>query len=875
MLPNLSTIFVGVAYKTLAQVDLPSAKQHEVNGSRELCFLLGESKATGDIAWRRFTDAQDVKAAQGTFTWYDARKRGSAHTGRSEWRLYYTGGFLEGARTEDLFVIARKTSGEIFGLVFEKDSTWLAAGIRLFGIPTSRPHTLGVISGAELPHHPLDLAEISILQSLGVVFGPEESPTGSTILQSGNALRSESLPFKPRARILVLLGEQLIRDAGIAVFELVKNSYDADASKVDVTLSNIYDTARGLVVVEDDGSGMTWDQVVNVWLEPGTDYRQQQKLAGMRTPRFHRLPLGEKGVGRFAAHKLGKRISLISRVENRPEVVVDIDWNGFTKERYLSDACVNVTEREPEHFKGGRTGTRIEIRQLNEEITRGKIRQIYRAINSICSPFRGPSEFIATLKVVPEDNSLEGLLKLDKVLDLAPYRATCLVENSLLTYDYDFVPLPGMHRISGRSVRDRKMEIPALDLFSKEQFSSGIGNLLMEFRIYDLDSQTLDFGIRDKRGFRDFLQNNGGVRVYRDGVRVYDYGEPANDWLDLGSRVNEPVRRVSNNQLIAAVHLDGTTSTGLVEKTNREGFIEDAAFALLRSVVKFSLGQVVFERNVDKDRLRALYAKKAVKEPVLQDLSELRSKLEPFSGQAPDLVPLVDRVAEQYRDMREILLTAAGTGLTLSVVIHEVEKAIKSLSVAVDRGSSVTELRNLATHLNELIEGLTYLTRKSGRRDETFSNLVRQTLINTNYRLTAHGVRTVNGIEGGDPDVTVHCTRRLIIATLMNLIDNSLYWLSTKGSTDRRIYFGSSTNIPGGPVLFVADNGPGFQDPPETMVQPFMSRKPEGMGLGLHIANKVMDALDGHLIFPAREDLGLDEAYCGAIVGLQFKEKNE
>lgn len=872
MLPNLSTIFVGVAYKALAQVDLPGGShQHELNGNRDLCFLLGDSKVSGDISWRRFTDAQGIQAAQGKFTWYDARKRGSAHTGRSEWRLYYTGGFLENAEVDDIFVIARKKSGEIFGLIFQNGSTWVGACTCLFGIPTSRPLTLGVIPASDLPNNPLGPRETSILQSMGVTVPSGETQTQTTE-QAGNELRSESRPFQPRARMLVLLGDQLIRDAGIAVFELVKNSYDADASKVDVTLSFIYDTARGLVTVEDDGSGMTWDQVVNVWLEPGTDYRQQQKLEGVRTPRFHRLPLGEKGVGRFAAHKLGKRISLISRAENRPEVVVDIDWNDFTRERYLRDAFVKVTEREPQHFEGNKTGTRIEIRQLNEEITRGKVRQIYRAINSICSPFRGPDEFAANLKLVPEDDSLEGLLKLDKVLDLAPYRATCLIENNILTYDYDFVPLPGMHRISGRSVHDRKMEIPALDLFSKEQFAANVGNLFLEFRIYDLDSQTLEYAVTDKRGFKDFLQNNGGVRVYRDGVRVYDYGEPANDWLDLGSRVNEPVRRVSNNQIIAAVHLDGATSKGLIEKTNREGFIEDAAFTLFKNVVKFALGQVVFERNVDKDRLRTLYTKKAVKEPVLEDLSELRTKLEPFSTQAPDLVPLVDRVAEQYRDMREILLTAAGTGLTLSVVIHEVEKAIKSLSVAVDRGSSLAELRNLATHLNELIEGLTYLTRKAGRRSESFTNLIRQTLLNTNYRLGAHRVHVVNGVEAGDPDVTVHCTRRLIIATLMNLIDNSLYWLSTKGSEDKRIYIGSSKNIPGGPVLFVADNGPGFQDPPETLVQPFMSRKPEGMGLGLHIANKVMEAHEGHLIFPAREDLGLDELYRGAIVGLQFKE---
>lgn len=107
----------------------------------------------------------------------------------------------------------------------------------------------------------------------------------------------------------------------------------------------------------------------------------------------------------------------------------------------------------------------------------------------------------------------------------------------------------------------------------------------------------------------------------------------------------------------------------------------------------------------------------------------------------------------------------------------------------------------------------------------------------------------------------------------MNLIDNSIYWLSTKGSADKSLYIGSSVDLPGGPVLFVADNGPGFQDSPDILVQPFMSRKPEGMGLGLHIASEVMKVHDGKLVFPTWEDLGLDEKYSGAIVGLQFKDK--
>ena len=93
---------------------------------------------------------------------------------------------------------------------------------------------------------------------------------------------------------------------------------------------------------------MDYETVTNVWLEPGTDYRVRQREQGIRTTRFGRLPLGEKGVGRFAAHKLGKQISLITKKKGQPEVVVDVNWQKFETQKYLSDVAVTVTERRPE-----------------------------------------------------------------------------------------------------------------------------------------------------------------------------------------------------------------------------------------------------------------------------------------------------------------------------------------------------------------------------------------------------------------------------------------------------------------------------------------------------------------------------------------------
>lgn len=149
--------------------------------------------------------------------------------------------------------------------------------------------------------------------------------------------------------MLLLLGDQLIRNAGIAVFELVKNAYDADANDVKVDLLNVDDQDNGRIVVSDDGIGMNWEIVTEVWLEPGTDYRESQKRAGAKTPKHNRTPMGEKGIGRFAAHKLGRSIALVTRQRGAPEVVVEIDWEQFLQDKYLSDLAIAVDSRQRRH----------------------------------------------------------------------------------------------------------------------------------------------------------------------------------------------------------------------------------------------------------------------------------------------------------------------------------------------------------------------------------------------------------------------------------------------------------------------------------------------------------------------------------------------
>lgn len=687
-------------------------------------------------------------------------------------------------------------------------------------------------------------------------------------------LRTADLPFRPRARLLVLLGDQLIRDPEIAVFELVKNAYDADSKSATVIMSNVDDPKRGSIVVRDSGAGMDWETVTEVWLEPGTDYRVQERKTGKRTPRFNRLPIGEKGVGRFAAHKLGERIALVSRREGNPEIVVEFDWKRFLTGKHLSEVPVTVRERDPEVFEGNKTGTRIEITQLRQQWTRGMVRDLARAVMSICSPFEDRGAFKSKIVLKDNEDWLDGLLTLEDVKKYSLFQAECTMSGDKLEYQYWFRPWEAMQdRVTPRAKRVEGEEAKFLSREDGSKIDLGrfeIGQIKINLLIFDLDPQVLALGVTDKQGLKKYLKENGGIRVYRDGIRVYDYGEPGNDWLNLGGRrVNVPALRISNNLVMGAASLDLAKSSALVEKTNREGFVEDDAFSEFREAVLYTVTQIEWERQEDKVRIRNAYGGKKSKEPVIEDLTAIR-KIAEEKELDGELTEHLDRIEKQFLEIRDRFLVSASAGLSLTVVIHEVEKGVKELLNAVEEDNSGRRVKELAKHLADLIEGFAALARGSGTRRERASTLISRALFNTELRLKHHHIGHEVRLEEGDFEAP--CSRRLIISTLMNIVDNSIWWLRNKWGEDgkKRLYIGTSRYPSKGGAIVIADNGPGFSDPPEYLTAPFFSRKPDGSGLGLHIADQVMRVNGGRLDFPGPGDLELPEEYSGAVVALVF-----
>lgn len=186
-------------------------------------------------------------------------------------------------------------------------------------------------------------------------------------IAKSNKDKETPVRFKPRARLLLQLGDQLIKNESIALVELVKNSYDADANIVNIYMENVDDPSKGIIIIEDDGFGMSPEIVENVWLEPGADFKSLLVKQNKPSPKYKRLPIGEKGIGRFGVHKLGGTIELTTRAKGCNEVYVKIDWSEFDSYKYLNEVPIKIIERsEPILIKGNKTGTTILISNLRK-----------------------------------------------------------------------------------------------------------------------------------------------------------------------------------------------------------------------------------------------------------------------------------------------------------------------------------------------------------------------------------------------------------------------------------------------------------------------------------------------------------------------------
>ncbi|MBN1007007.1 ATP-binding protein [Amphritea pacifica] len=726
--------------------------------------------------------------------------------------------------------------------------------------------------------------------------------------------------FRPKARLMQLLGEQLIRDHRMALFELVKNSFDADAKSVSITFSNPNSKDASIKIV-DSGFGMTPSIVSEVWLEPASNHKEIARKNNIRTP-LGRLPVGEKGVGRFAVHKLGDHITMTTKAAGNKEVQVTINWKEFLEYEYLDQAPVTMTIGESSLFKDDDTGTIIEISDLHNKWARGDIRRLYRAVSAMTTPkFHNlpianleentpdlkskESEisievnddiFDVNFNIVPECDWLNGIFDPDTAKDQAMYIYQFSIDENGFSSTYKFQPISAILKdfesiLSPRTKEqtlEHSFEYFKLDRNGRKRNSKitvnelGVGPITGIIFGFDLDKQVSARYIPDITGLTKFLKEQGGIRVYRDGMRVYDYGEQGNDWLGLDHRrVQSPSRKVSNQLLMGQIHLDLKYSQNLKEKTNREGFIENEAYQELRYAILCALNQFEIERNKDKKILRSCFnipksTEKSLHKVTTEEAIENLSKKSIEMGYDKELGPLIKQVSETYKETRNTLMSAAGAGLGLVTVFHEIERGVRGLDRAIEFQAPLDKLVSMSKHLVETLQGAAYMVTNKNMENVNASKLVKYALLSQSTRFEFHNIKFLNGFENSlNLDFEVKGIRRMFTATLVNLIDNAIHWVKINRESDEipgHIWIGPSHDLEG-PAIVVADSGGGFEDPPEDIIQPFFTRRMEGMGIGLYYADMVMKSHKGRLAFPNNGDISIPKVCKGAVVSLVFNSK--
>lgn len=689
--------------------------------------------------------------------------------------------------------------------------------------------------------------------------------------------------FTISPRILSHLGEDLIKNESIALLELVKNSYDACAKNCSVT----FQTENGLlkrIVIQDDGFGMSRGIIEDIWLTIGTEH----KLNNLKPTACGRIPLGEKGIGRLGVHKLGNSIRLISKAEGAKEVSVFIDWDKLKEAKQIDDFKIEVDDNEtPVVFKKG-TGTQIVVEKLKTKWDRRELREVYRNLNSLNSPFSDKNDSFR-VKVDSNSNLFDGLPSFEDLKEGALYFGHCRMDgNKIVEFKYEFKPWDTLLKIDkGRKKTIRDLLEHELTIIDSENYEidlnkSGIGPIEFDLIIFEMDSQIFSYVNSEKKSIKDYLKENGGIRVYRDGVRVYDYGERDNDWLGIDlRRVHRVGGNVSNNIIIGSAKINRADSTALREKSNREGFIENDSYKVFVEAVDYALNLFVQQRNIDKELLTTLYKKHKVVEPVLSDLNEVMRYVEEEVKKQEtkeEILKYLYRINDQYIEVKDVLIKSANAGLNLSVVIHEIDKLMAELTGCIQRNEK-NKAVSISLMLEKIVKGYSAMIKKSEIRNSPLSKIVETALENYEFRFLDHNIEVISNWR--DKDLKAYYAVSESISVLTNLLDNAIYWLKIARKEKRRISVYLTDEIKGYNSIVVSDNGPGFNIPTDVAIKPFITGKPHniGSGLGLHVANEMMRAMKGQLIFLDKHDIDFpktirDKQVDKAIIALCFpKEK--
>jgi signal transduction histidine kinase len=700
--------------------------------------------------------------------------------------------------------------------------------------------------------------------------------------------------LRPRARLLRTLGDELISSETVAIIELVKNAYDADATRVLVRFHGPLEIGQGRIEIIDNGHGMSLETIQTTWMEPATLFRKRQSRSEQRKRRV----LGEKGIGRFAASRLGDFLEVVTRrAKTDREIRVFFDWSQFDDEQmYLDQVEVLWEEVEPTEICRGGTinvlwqegeqleisesshGTILRMEGLRTNWEKDEFKDLRTGLSRLVSPFfvkdqeTQDDEFQIYLQLPASIEHLSGIVEPPEALRKPHYAISGSVgKNSCYNLTIELRGKEEQECITGR--------------FFPDDHTPRCGPFYIELRVWDREAKDLAelvelYGstLKDIRGD---LDRAAGINIYRDGFRVLPYGESRNDWLRLDlRRVQNPTLRLSNNQIVGYILISADANPQLRDQSNREGLMEGPALDDLRKLVEMVLAELEQRRydirHPQKDEQVDEYEQPTTRPSGLFTDFNLTNVRDLVIQRHSDDTELLAVVGEKERDLekrvkevQEVLTRyrrLATLGQLIDTVLHDGRAPLSKIKNEASLGqrdikrASKTDtgfLQKLGRRFSAIStqsDVLATVFRKIepfGGRKRGRPTVVRlEQVIADAFAVLDADIKEIGAqVSLPKTDTLVTVNQAEIQQVIINLLQNSLYWLRRMPKAQREIAVQVHRKGPKKVEILFSDCGPGIEPEIQRHIfEPYFSTKPDGVGLGLTIAGEIVNEYyDGSL----------------------------
>lgn len=385
----------------------------------------------------------------------------------------------------------------------------------------------------------------------------------------------EQLNFRISSALKNLIGKELITDEFVAVFELVKNSFDADAKTVKIVFKNQYDKEKAQIIIWDDGKGMSIDDLKNKWLFVGysakkdgtedNDYRNKLKSK--------RVFAGAKGVGRFSCDRLGANLLLITKKENCNYEQLEIDWTDFeedSKEEFMNIHVSHETIAKP-IVPDFSNGTCLVISQLRDVWDRKRVLELKTSLAKLINPNQEVDQDDFSIEIIAKDELSKDNLIVNETAKVNGLVRNFVFEKLGLKTTYIKCTIDEFGYFITTTLSDRGRDIYSIKERNIYPKLSNINIVLFQLNRVA------------KYNFTKLMQiepvKYGSVFMYKNGFRIYPFGEEGDDSLGIDRRKQQGYNRfLGTRDLIGRIEISGN-NVELQETTSRDGgFIKNETY---------------------------------------------------------------------------------------------------------------------------------------------------------------------------------------------------------------------------------------------------------------------------------------------------------